>query len=597
MNVRVAGALSAAREGARYAPGALPRTRSRRSRRNLLAGLAFIAPALVLFALFVAYPVVDTIRLSLYDWDGVSPDKLFVGLGNFRELLESDLYFPRAVWNTLVWTGVTVPVQTLVGLSLALVLDRQLRRRVWYRSVFFLPGVMSALVVSFAWGWIYNPEIGVVNGFLRAVGLPGQQWLAEPSKALWASMALSVWRYSGFWMVFYLAGLQLIPPTLYEAARVDGASGWMQLRRITLPLLMPMTALIGLLGLINALREFEVVYLLTRGGACARDRPPLDSGVPAGVRPLPTGLCGCDRRLHARDDRRQLDRRAVDARACAQIGRGMTTAAGNRRVSLHAILTLGAGLWMLPLLIVVSGAVHVQGRGEPFSLVPRSFTFDNLVEIWQGTLLWRYFLNSLLVSMAATVIVLVISSLAAYGFTQHRFPGSGVLLFVLLSGIMLTPAVVIVPLYVTIKNLGLLNNYLGLIGPYSAFGLGLGVLLFRNSFLAVPRELAEAARVDGASPLRIYLKIFIPLSRPVIATVAILQFLFSWNDYILAVLVMTKEEMQTVQLAPIAFATQYLQGQDKQFAVLTLVMLPVILVFLVFQREFIRGLTGGAVNK
>lgn len=275
----------------------------------------------------------------------------------------------------------------------------------------------------------------------------------------------------------------------------------------------------------------------------------------------------------------------------------MTTAAGNRRVSLHAILTLGAGLWMLPLLIVVSGAVHVQGRGEPFSLVPRSFTFDNLVEIWQGTLLWRYFLNSLLVSVAATVIVLVISSLAAYGFTQHRFPGSGVLLFVLLSGIMLTPAVVIVPLYVTIKNLGLLNNYLGLIGPYSAFGLGLGVLLFRNSFLAVPRELAEAARVDGASPLRIYLKIFIPLSRPVIATVAILQFLFSWNDYILAVLVMTKEEMQTVQLAPIAFATQYLQGQDKQFAVLTLVMLPVILVFLVFQREFIRGLTGGAVNK
>jgi ABC-type sugar transport system permease subunit len=106
----------------------------------------------------------------------------------------------------------------------------------------------------------------VINGFLRALGGEGQQWLAEPGKALWASMALSVWRYSGFTMVFYLAGLQLIAPSLYEAARVDGASGFFQLRRITLPLLKPMTALIGLLGLITALREFEIVYLLTRGG-------------------------------------------------------------------------------------------------------------------------------------------------------------------------------------------------------------------------------------------------------------------------------------------------------------------------------------------
>jgi ABC-type sugar transport system permease subunit len=242
------------------------RAASRRSRRNVGFGLLFIAPALALFALFVAYPVIDTIRLSFYDWDGIQPTKTFVGLDNFRELVTQDPYFPRAVWNTLIWTGVTVPVQILVGLTLALVLDRQFRFRVWYRSIFFLPGVMSALIVSFAWGWIYNPEIGVINGFLRALGGSGQAWLAEPDRALWASMALSVWRYSGFTMIFYLAGLQMISPTLYEAARVDGASWWMQLRRITLPLLMPMTALIGLLGLITALREFEVVYLLTRGG-------------------------------------------------------------------------------------------------------------------------------------------------------------------------------------------------------------------------------------------------------------------------------------------------------------------------------------------
>lgn len=278
-------------------------------------------------------------------------------------------------------------------------------------------------------------------------------------------------------------------------------------------------------------------------------------------------------------------------------GSGLAHAFHLRRSLFYAAMAAVAALWLLPLLIVVTGAVHVRGQGEAFSLVPSSFTLHNLAEIWRGTLLWRYFVNSFVISVASTAIVLAISSLAAFGLTQHRFRGSGVLLFVLLSGIMLTPATVIVPLYVTIHDLGLLNNYLGLIGPYSAFGLGLGILLFRNSFLAVPGELAEAARVDGASALRIYRKIFMPLSRPVIAAVTILQFLFAWNDYLVAVLVMTKEDMQTVQLAPIAFASQYLQGQEKQFAVLTLVMLPVIAVFLAFQRQFIRGLTGGAVNK
>lgn len=274
------------------------------------------------------------------------------------------------------------------------------------------------------------------------------------------------------------------------------------------------------------------------------------------------------------------------------------TLALTRRGVFYTGLTVFGALWLLPLALVVNGALHVRGDGSrAFTLVPDSFTLDNVVGVWRGTLLWRFFLNSLVISTASTLLTLALASLAAYGFTQHRFRGSTLLQFALLSGIMLAPASIIVPLYVSIKDLGLLNSYFGLIGPYSAFGVSFAVLLFRNAFLGVPRELPEAARVDGASPLRIYWRVFVPLSRPVIATVAIIQFLFAWNDYLLAVLVMTGEDMQTVQLAPIAFASQYLQGQEKQFAVLTLVMLPVIVVFLAFQREFIRGLTGGAVNK
>jgi raffinose/stachyose/melibiose transport system permease protein len=250
------------------AAASVPRTRrrSRRAMRNGLVGLAFVLPALVLFGLFIAYPLVDTVRLSFFSWDGLDPVQDFVGLDNFGELLHEDPYFWKAFWNTIIWTAVTTPLQLVLGLALAVALDRRLRGRVVFRSIFFLPAVMAPYIVAFAWSWIYNPELGVVNGFFDLIGVDGQQWLGEPGAALWASMALSIWRYTGFVMIFFLAGLALIPPNLYEAARVDGATVWMQFRRITLPLLRPMTALLVLLGLIIAVREFEVVYILTRGG-------------------------------------------------------------------------------------------------------------------------------------------------------------------------------------------------------------------------------------------------------------------------------------------------------------------------------------------
>jgi raffinose/stachyose/melibiose transport system permease protein len=248
----------------------LPSTRHRfprrRAVRNSLTCVGFVAPALALFGLFIAYPVFDTLRLSFFDWNGISPTQLWIGLDNYRELFSTDPYFWRAFWNTVIWTGVTVPLELACGLALALALDRRFRLRIAYRSAFFLPAIMSSYVVAFAWSWIYNPQIGVLNGFFDVIGVPRQQWLGDPHAALWASIPLSVWRYSGFFMIFFLAGLAMIPPALYEAARVDGASRFMQLRRITVPMLAPMTSLLVLLGLIIALREFEVIYILTRGG-------------------------------------------------------------------------------------------------------------------------------------------------------------------------------------------------------------------------------------------------------------------------------------------------------------------------------------------
>jgi ABC-type glycerol-3-phosphate transport system permease component len=255
-----------------------------------------------------------------------------------------------------------------------------------------------------------------------------------------------------------------------------------------------------------------------------------------------------------------------------------------------------AAIVLIPVALVVTTALS-PGENVAAHVIPTSFTLDNITAVFRETNLPRLFLNSVIVSVGSTLVVLVVSSLAAFGIAQYPFPGSRIVLLLLLSGIMLAPATLIVPLYNTIKTLGLLNGYLGLIGPYAAFGLPIGTLLFRNAFLALPRELSEAAVVDGASPLAIYARVFVPLTRPVIATVAILQLLLSWNDYLIALLVMTASSMQTVQLAYITFSTQFLTDYGKQFAVLALITVPVIVVFLIFQREFIRGLTGGAVKE
>jgi ABC-type sugar transport system permease subunit len=207
---------------------------------------------------------VETVHLSFIDWDGIN-SKLWIGLDNYKELFH-DSVFTDSVKHTALWGVVTVPVQMGVGLVLALALDRDVRFKNAFRAIFFLPGVMSSVVVVFAWTWIYNPELGVLNWVLGWFGSGGQEWLNDSGHALWASMALSVWRYAGFSMIFYLAALQGIPTQLYEAARVDGASWWQQTRRVTLPMLAPMTWLLTLLGLIGALREFEVIWILTRGG-------------------------------------------------------------------------------------------------------------------------------------------------------------------------------------------------------------------------------------------------------------------------------------------------------------------------------------------
>lgn len=252
------------RTGAVAAPPAAAPARPVRRRRPP-SGLLFVLPSFVLFAVFVVYPIVYNVQASLLDWDGVNVGT-FVGLTNYRDLL-ADPVFHIALVNSAWWIPCTILPQAIIGFLLALALDTKLRGRTVYRAIFFIPAVLSPVVVGIVWQRILDPFNGVLAQIDRQTGSSlADVYLSDPKTAIFAVMAVNVWMWTGFSMLFYLAGLQLVDRSLIEAARLDGASRVQIVRRILLPLLRPTHLSLLLLGIIGSLKTFELVYMLTQGG-------------------------------------------------------------------------------------------------------------------------------------------------------------------------------------------------------------------------------------------------------------------------------------------------------------------------------------------
>lgn len=223
-----------------------------------------LAPAVVVISVFVIYPVLSTGMLSLTSWNGFSPEKHFVGLANYLHL-PHDAEFRRSFTVTVLYgLGVTV-LSIGTGLGLALLLNNSLRGRAFFRGVFFLPVVTSSIAAAGVWRFLFDPD-GVVNAGLRQLGLGAPPWLGDPHLALVSLTLLTVWKQLGLNVVLYLTALQAIPAGVYEASALDGAGWWAQLRRITFPLLGPMTFFVVVEALITSFQSFDLVYALTQGG-------------------------------------------------------------------------------------------------------------------------------------------------------------------------------------------------------------------------------------------------------------------------------------------------------------------------------------------
>lgn len=271
----------------------------------------------------------------------------------------------------------------------------------------------------------------------------------------------------------------------------------------------------------------------------------------------------------------------------AEIARGV----GRLLVYILLVVLLVAVLYPLFWMVMTSLKTNQELFGSSWAL-PASPNWENFVDAWnQGVV--RYILNSFIVTAASVVTTVGFSSLAAYGLTRLRIPFSNALTLAILGGMMLSPTVALIPLFRLMQSLGIFDSYWALIVLYTAFRIPFTVFLIRAYMLTLPRELEDAAIVDGATRFQIFGMVILPLSRPIIVSAALLHALFAWNEFVFALVFINNQDLKTLPVGLLDLQSRFLTNYPVMFAGLTIAALPMIVLFVLGQRQFIRGLAEG----
>ncbi|MFO7947275.1 MAG: ABC transporter permease subunit [Armatimonadota bacterium] len=623
-------------------------------KRSPLIGYLLVFPAVAVFALYVAYPLLHTVVLSAYSWSPVDPQKIYLGLDNFIELC-TDPNFGVALRNNAYFIIISLAVQMPLAMALAVGLNSAIRRHQVLRTIFFSPFVLPVVAVGLAWQLIYEPSFGALNALLEAFGLHSLTggWLGEPQTAIIAIIAVSCWRYTGFHMMIQLAGLQAIPDELYESARIDGASRWQIFTHLTLPSMRRILLVDALLITVGSVKIFDLVQVITGGGpgyatdvlatymyrsAFTYDRMGYSAAIAvvmlvltliltvfyvrlttsevegrgrgragslvgsvalvAALTVLASVTCGIPPELA------KVLIAAAAGGALVLVLWGLCAAsspllerlpdrfvAGVRDVSLSIL----SAVMFLPILWSLFSAVKPQNELllSPWSL-PKQWAWENLVKAWHGGV-GLFLLNSALVTTLSVLVMLVLATAASYALARLRLRGGTVIFGVILGGLLVPVHSALLPLFQLNNALGI-SEYAAVIGPYIAFCIPLSVLLLRAYFQEIPQELSDAAMMDGAGHLRILWSIFVPVARPALATVAIFQAAWVWNELLFAMVFLNEKAHMTIPVGLLTFQGEHATNWAVVMAGVAISIVPVLVLYFIFQRHIVRGLTAGAVK-
>jgi len=235
-----------------------------RRTKNKLLPYIFVSPYILHFLMFVAFPVIFSIVLTFHKWNIISPME-FAGLNNYIRLFNDAVFF-KSIGNTLIFLVIHIPLQIIVALFIAEILNQNIKFRGFYRSAFFLPVVVSGVVVTMLWQQLYGFDSGLLNRLLISVGLPKVGWLIDPGMAMPSIAIMATWKNVGLYIILFLVGLQTVPPHYYEAAELEGANHWQKFFKITLPMINPTIFMVVILSTIGGFSLFIEPYIMTGGG-------------------------------------------------------------------------------------------------------------------------------------------------------------------------------------------------------------------------------------------------------------------------------------------------------------------------------------------
>jgi ABC-type glycerol-3-phosphate transport system permease component len=632
------------------APAATIRRWKLPSLENTSFMLVFLGLPLAIYVIFVISPFVQAFYYSMTDWSGFSKKMNFVGLANYVTLTQ-DPVFIKAVLNSIVLVVVLPPLVIVLSMALATLVTvggvtrgqvQGLKHSGVYRIISFFPYTVPAIVIGILWAQMYDPSSGLLNGILTALGFDffkSFAWLGDERTAMGASIFVIAWSMVGFYMVLFIAAIKGIPGEVYEAARVDGAGRFRTAISITVPMIRDTirTAYVylGILALdafvymqalnpsggpanstvvisqhlLNtAFKKGKFGYATSMGATLAiitlvfaalvffvfwwTGRPVKSSRGPA----LPAPSVAVDDPVAAVGSASARPRSAVRSRAVPRptIWTDKSVAAVS-----HVALIAWVVIICAPLLWVLMSSFKTTSQifQSPFTL-PTSFNFDNYVSAWTTSSIGIYFVNTVIVVGCALVIVMLLGAMCAYYLARYEFKGSRIIYYLMLAGLAFPIFLAVVPLFQTLRGLGILNTFPGLIITYVAFALPFTVFFLYSFFRTLPQEIAEAAAIDGAGPWRIFFTIMLPMATPGIASVTIFNFLGLWNQFLLPIALNTNSARYVLSQGMASFASQagYAVNFGALFAAVVITVLPVLVTYIIFQRQLQGSVSPGLLK-
>jgi ABC-type glycerol-3-phosphate transport system permease component len=553
----------------------------------------FVLPFVALYAALLIWPLLKGVFISFHDHDLLSNESFWVGLANYAELWNDEV-FRQVIWNTIRFVAISTPIFVILSLALALALNRPGKLAFLLRATFFCASVFSVTLVTLVWKLALMPGRGLLPQMLTALGLPELPLLTDENLALLTVALITVWWIIGLPMILFLSALQQIPAELYEAAALDNASRWRTLTQVTLPTLKRAIVLVALIELIRQFQVFPQILLMTNGGPNNSTRPIVQFIYEQAFMQLSLGYATAASQILLAimlvgGVGADLDRARHEG------GSGMNPLL--RRGWFDRLLMAGlcglALIWMLPLLWVLALSFKpnefLMARTDVFLAPP--YTLDNYLDILGTSAVFRWLGNSALVALLQTAGVLVLSSLAGYGFARCEFPGRRWLFAFVLFGLAVPAQSVFIPLHHQFTAWGLQNTHAGLILP--GLAAPFGVYLMTQYFKAIPLELEEAALLDNASRLKTFVRVILPLSLPAQATLGIFTFLACWNDYLWPLVIATQPDMYTLTRGLASTQTNFAQSEGLGFLMAQAVFAgaPVLMLYLFFQKHLVSAVS------